>query len=604
MVVKLLATSLRVSFVCYNMGTKRENPKTEKTDMFNIGNTAKKTLAATAVCGLVLFCASADPVAEIGGVGYESLSEAFADVREGQTIRLVSDIDGSVDVVVPSSAMTLDLNGYSLEAIVLYTASFEDEASCAIVNGELGSGYSGYFALSVEGKVNVSLDNVHVAGIICSLSDGAVTIRGGTYELNGYEDIPFWCRSWAEYDGSVCRTLYIEGGEFSYDPRAYGRFVNDEFAVTENDGVWTVSRDEEYRLLDGSGTAEDPFLVCNADDLMRFVRSVNCGNMVYNGYGIVVALEADIDLAGVEFPGIGNFDYAYMGSFDGRGHEIRNLSLTQEWDGCAGFIDVLIGSLSNVSFVNADLELIPEDIPEEYCDVGIAVGYADFATIGNVRASGLVTVAGGAFSGALVGTALDTEIDDDCGSSVYVYGDSQCPIIGEPGYGDFELPDPVECRVRTFALLVEQDSEFENVNYESFSRWIEGNAAIGEELTLEEFLATPNLFAAYAFDLPYDTFAGVDPQIRIDGFEKHTKNDGNWATLVFHVAAGQRKIPVSCINASVVVRYGSTPANLSESVELSKKPNYIAYGTEGDVMVFVPPPAGDPQNVFFAISLK
>lgn len=90
----------------------------------------------------------------------------------------------------------------------------------------------------------------------------------------------------------------------------------------------------------------------NAKELLEFARAVNGGN-TFNGK--TVKLDADIELEGVEWIGIGRIATApFSGVFDGCGHTIRNLTETvTNPDGNAGlFCYVRASSYSDVVVKN------------------------------------------------------------------------------------------------------------------------------------------------------------------------------------------------------------------------------------------------------------
>ncbi len=88
----------------------------------------------------------------------------------------------------------------------------------------------------------------------------------------------------------------------------------------------------------GSGLAEDPYLITNADQLRWFAAQVND-----NGKSAICAqLTADIDLASKEWTPIGkSTSYAYKGTFDGNSREIKNLYVTGTTSNHYGLFGVL-----------------------------------------------------------------------------------------------------------------------------------------------------------------------------------------------------------------------------------------------------------------------
>lgn len=80
--------------------------------------------------------------------------------------------------------------------------------------------------------------------------------------------------------------------------------------------------------LSGDGKEESPYIITNAKGLRIFslkmsVRSNPLKKEVY------ASLANDIDLEGEEFAPIGSMDHPFYGVFDGKGHTIKNLSITK-----------------------------------------------------------------------------------------------------------------------------------------------------------------------------------------------------------------------------------------------------------------------------------
>lgn len=82
--------------------------------------------------------------------------------------------------------------------------------------------------------------------------------------------------------------------------------------------------------LQGSGTEDSPFLIKTPEELTFFAEQVNNSNVYENQF---VALGADINMNGVAFNVIGKTEAtAFAGTFDGKGHAISNLSISDITD--------------------------------------------------------------------------------------------------------------------------------------------------------------------------------------------------------------------------------------------------------------------------------
>ena len=104
------------------------------------------------------------------------------------------------------------------------------------------------------------------------------------------------------------------------------------FAVelTGGDNLWDgVSATAPRQDTDGT------YIVQSPDELAWIAKTVNAGTKLN------ARLEADIDLAGYDWTPIGTSSKAFSGTFDGRGHEVRDLYINQEktnYQGLFGYI--------------------------------------------------------------------------------------------------------------------------------------------------------------------------------------------------------------------------------------------------------------------------
>lgn len=131
------------------------------------------------------------------------------------------------------------------------------------------------------------------------------------------------------------------------------------FAVN---GKKSVNLNPDFLL--GDGTEASPYLISNLDELIFFRDKVNSGDTNYNATGVCIALDADIDMASVDWSvNIGdNCNTTFDGIFDGRGHVIKNLNSTenaQSGDGyvCTGLFGAIYGSavIKNLTLENINI---------------------------------------------------------------------------------------------------------------------------------------------------------------------------------------------------------------------------------------------------------
>ena len=156
-----------------------------------------------------------NPVAEINGVKYDTLSSAIAAAEAtegGATIKLLKDISSSTNYKV-TGKVTIDLNGHNI------TASGAEGVFYVYVKGDL--------TIKGEGTVTAVEDNSAAMAVWVHSPIAKVTLEGGTYTQRiTNEDDPHFDLIYVEYG-----TAYIKGG-------IYKGFTPD----------WTLNcKDEYYR---------------------------------------------------------------------------------------------------------------------------------------------------------------------------------------------------------------------------------------------------------------------------------------------------------------------------------------------------------------------
>lgn len=127
-------------------------------------------------------------------------------------------------------------------------------------------------------------------------------------------------------------TYSLKAGVYQYTAEADG--------YTEKSGTINVTRDRTFTItltedgisaalpdfLDGSGTAEEPYLIQNKYDLIFLAKSFNEGSSDYVKANF--RLTTDIDLEFTEWEPIGkNYVYGFDGVFDGGNHTISGLNV-------------------------------------------------------------------------------------------------------------------------------------------------------------------------------------------------------------------------------------------------------------------------------------
>lgn len=156
----------------------------------------------------------------------------------------------------------------------------------------------------------------------------------------------------------------------------------------------TQSDAENAVVAGGSGTEEDPYQIETLTQLEAFRDSVNDGSQA--GYaGAFIALTADLDMTGVEWTPIGtmedmeNHSTMFLGTFDGGGHTISNLTYqTEEYIIGAGLFGINCGMVRNLSVENVEITASEGTSQAIGGVIGYNMGGADSVTVKNASVTG------------------------------------------------------------------------------------------------------------------------------------------------------------------------------------------------------------------------
>ena len=273
---------------------------------------------------------------------------------------------------------------------------------CAAANGSglyiTGSQVPGYGKLFANGG---SVDGDVVLG---DTEDGPSTITGsGGTVFNGKVTVtPGSTIESGTFNGEVINNGTINGGVFNSTVSGSGII---------NDGTFNGTPDH----ITGSGTETDPYQISTAAGLKWFRDKVNDAK-TEEETKICAVLTANIDLNNEPWTPIGNYtttnEIFYEGTFDGGGHTISNLNVTDRFI-CAGlFGAVKGGTIKNLT--------VAGNVSHNYFvgqsgHVGGIVGGAlDAATIENCSNNCSVTGSSSDFIGGIAGSNIDGARIIDC----------------------------------------------------------------------------------------------------------------------------------------------------------------------------------------------
>lgn len=209
--------------------------------------------------------------------------------------------------------------------------------------------------------------------------------------------------------------------------------------------------------LSGEGTAEDPYLINNLDDLIWFRNNVNTytqdGSNQYKGK--YVKLMADINLAGINWEPIGKNTQGdhqnFLGTFDGGDHTISNLYINADGDHLGFFARVgsydegITPTVKNITFNNVDVSSNTTTGHGGSYVAGVIANAGGNSVVSGVKVTGNVYVAGYGYVGGIVGHGYP-DIDNcsvvaDEGSYIHCHYWCCGGIIGYAGEGGTPITD-------------------------------------------------------------------------------------------------------------------------------------------------------------------
>lgn len=178
--------------------------------------------------------------------------------------------------------------------------------------------------------------------------------------------------------------------------------------------------------LGGTGAADDPYQISDANDLIKFRNIVNGTGGEEKDAGAHAKLMGDIlDLSGVEenWTPIGNDNTPYSGTFDGCGYKITGLKIEGSllFAGLFGYLDG--GTVKNLTLDGVSITQSSDPIDS----AGGIAGYSAGGTAINCSVSGEIS---GDEVGGIFGAAGWKTTVENCSNTSTVNGDFAGGIVG------------------------------------------------------------------------------------------------------------------------------------------------------------------------------
>ena len=379
--------------------------------------------------------------------------------------------DSNLPIVIKNGkTVVLDLGGYTLTATDTTEKNFsvfDNRGTFTVKNGTIkmnatvNSGWNRYSAvlannpggvLTVDGVILEHLGGTDMAYGIDNLTNGKGTSAITTIQSSTVKS-PYRAARQFLNGVEAANELYVKAGAilegenksiFFHDPSKNantGKLVVEEGAilngdvylfVTDGSTEWPVEvsiaesavkkevltanvpagydvyvKDGKWVVEYGVEVNGDNVTILNAGGLKWLAAQVNSGNNYFAGK--TIKLGADIDLNNEEWAPIGSAyaDHGFMGNFDGNGHTIKNLAITEiaaDADGYvyAGLFGVTEGTDKDNQNYIKNLVIENVNIATEGHIVAAAIAYPYYTELEDIKVQGKVTIKGGDYTAGVL----------------------------------------------------------------------------------------------------------------------------------------------------------------------------------------------------------
>ena len=285
---------------------------------------------------------------KVGGMfgdGYANLSGCTVNATGSVTgIYLARDLEGDcVGGLIGSAYADNQTTGCSVSGASLVCNAPYDYAKGSAKNQLCVGGLIGIFRKS-------SSNGGALSG--CSMSNVSFDIEDPQVKQ---EDWPILGIVSGGYRASSISGASVPDGQVSVD----GLTVSGENTGSNAEQKFpgSVAMNGTSNVFDqGSGTADDPYIISSIDDLKLFRETVNGTGFTYEGQYLKIADGAEFDLSDEQWTSIGTSSKKFMGAFDGNGATIKGLTDGGKF-GTYGLFGYIFGAtIKNMKFVDVKLE--------------------------------------------------------------------------------------------------------------------------------------------------------------------------------------------------------------------------------------------------------
>ncbi|WP_028521249.1 FMN-binding protein [Ruminococcus flavefaciens] len=206
--------------------------------------------------------------------------------------------------------------------VTVGTIAQADAANCAgIIDGALMPAASGKYDYSASGAELRYMNEAGEVSAIDAVSHGAGSMNAeGTFTAEKADDI-----NSSEFAEVLNENLYDISralGDTETEFRLWK--LSDDGKLTLSDEVFINDVIDASIFDSGEGTKESPYILRTADQLSGFAGSLS-EHIDYTG--TFIELAEDIDISDREWTSIGDCEYVFNGSFDGKGHTVKGMNV-------------------------------------------------------------------------------------------------------------------------------------------------------------------------------------------------------------------------------------------------------------------------------------
>ena len=177
-----------------------------------------------------------------------------------------------------------------------------------------------YYASDAKLNVSSSSDTDNIIDMIAS---GTGTTYDKAFKANAMKKAEMSEDSFADLlNGNVSNVRALLNAYDVTGVKLYSWSKTGDKVVIGNEKNGNSS-DVSGIFASGDGSAENPYVVETASQLKAFAASLDD---TFDYTGIFIALANDIDISGADWKPVGRSDYAFNGTFDGKGHTISGMT--------------------------------------------------------------------------------------------------------------------------------------------------------------------------------------------------------------------------------------------------------------------------------------